>query len=84
MTAANANADQIAVFLAGANPNLPVDTVKALLEAHVAQHQMQIDQLRAKQYTEEAKTWEMMKSHVYMISDALAGALAKQFPAKFV
>ena len=84
MAAGNANADQIATFLAGANPNLPVETLKALLEAHVAQHEMQIDQLRAKQYAQEAKTWEMMKNHVYMISDALAGALAKQFPAKFV
>lgn len=82
--AATKNVDQIAVFLAGANPNLPVETLKALLGAHVAQHEMQIDELRAKQYQQEAETWEMMKGHMYMIADALAGAVAKQFPGKFV
>jgi len=77
------NADQIAVFLAGANPNLPANTLRALLNAHVSQHFEQIDQLRAKQFQAEARTWEMMKGHVYMIADATAAALAKQFPAKF-
>ena len=32
---------------------------------------------------EEGKTWEAMKAHMYVISDAIAGALVKQFPAKF-
>ncbi|HEY6434081.1 MAG TPA: hypothetical protein VIZ17_19065 [Acetobacteraceae bacterium] len=82
--AATKNVDQIAAFLAGANPNLPEETLKALLNAHVAQHEMQIDELRAKQYQKEAETWEMMKGHMYMIADALTGAVAKQFPAKFV
>ena len=77
------NADQIAVFLAGANPNLPVDALRSLLDGHVSQHFEQIDQLRAKQFQAEARTWEMMKGHVYMIADAMAAALAKQFPAKF-
>lgn len=84
MKAGLTNADQIAVFLAGANPNLPVETLKALLDAHISQHAEQIDQLRAKQYSAEAKTWEMMKSHIYIIADALTGALVKQFPHKFV
>ncbi|MCI0452982.1 MAG: hypothetical protein L0Z51_11445 [Candidatus Latescibacteria bacterium] len=43
----------------------------------------QIQQLRAKQYDQEAQTWEAMKGHMYVIADTLAGALAKQFPAKF-
>jgi len=83
IAAAMQNADQIAVFLAGANPNLPVNTLRALLDAHVSQHFEQIDQLRAKEFQAEARTWEMMKGHVYMIADAMAAALAKQFPAKF-
>lgn len=83
MAAATGNAEQIAVFLAGANPNLPVDTLRALLDAHVSQHFEEIDQLRAGQFQAEANTWEMMKGHVYMIADAMTAALAKQFPAKF-
>jgi hypothetical protein len=36
-----------------------------------------------KQYAEEAQTWEAMKGHMYVIADALAGAIAKQFPKQF-
>jgi hypothetical protein len=78
-----ANAEEIAVFLSGANPNLPVDTLRSLLLAHGGHHVQQIKQLRAKDYAGEAQTWEAMKQHMYVIADALTGALAKQFPAKF-
>ena len=77
------NADEIAVFLSGANPNLPRDTVRGLFLAHGGHHVQQIQQLHDRQYQQEAQTWEAMKGHMYVIADALAGALAKQFPAKF-
>lgn len=76
------NAGQIATFLSGANPNLPRDTLLGLLGAHGAHHVQQIQQLQAKQYGAEAKTWAAMKDHMYVIADALAGAIAKQFPEK--
>ncbi len=78
-----ANADEIAVFLSGANPNLPVDTLRGLLLAHGTHHVQQIKQLHDKQYAAEAQTWAAMRRHMYVIADALAGAIAKQFPAKF-
>jgi hypothetical protein len=77
------NAGEIATFLSGANPNLPRDAVLGLLAAHGGHHVTQIQQLRAKQYEQEARTWEAMKDHMYVIADTLAGGLAKQFPAKF-
>ena len=77
------NADEIAVFLSSANPNLPVATLRGMLLAHGGHHVQQIKQLRDKQYAEEAQTWEGMKGHMYGIADALTGAIAKQFPAKF-
>lgn len=77
------NATGIAKFLSGANPNLPFDTLNGLLLAHGGHHLQEIQQLRGKQYGEEAQTWEAMKKHMYVIADALAGAIAKQFPAKF-
>ncbi len=77
------NAGEIATFLSSANPNLPRDAVLGLLAAHGGHHVSQIQQLRAKQYDAEAETWEAMKVHMYVIVDTLAGALAKQFPAKF-
>lgn len=77
------NATEIAKFLSGANPNLPFDTLNGLLLAHGGHHIQEIQQLKSKEYAQEAQTWEAMKKHMYVIADALAGALAKQFPAKF-
>jgi hypothetical protein len=77
------NADEIAVFLSGANPNLPKDTVRGLIAAHGAHHVAQITEFQEKDYAHEAQTWEVMRQHVYVISDALTAALAKQFPGKF-
>jgi hypothetical protein len=78
-----ANADQISVFLSGANPNLPVDALRGLLTAHGSHHVQQIQQFQAGQFDQEAKTWNAMKDHMYVIADALAGGIAKQFPEKF-
>lgn len=78
------NATEIATFLSSANPNLPADAVKSLLMGHGGHHIQQVNQLRNKQYADEAKTWEAMKNHMYVIADAITSALAKQFPAKFV
>lgn len=78
-----ANAGEIAVFLSGANPNLPEATLRGLLTAHGAHHVQQNQQLAAKDFAGEARTWETMKNHMYTISDALGSALAKQFPDKF-
>jgi hypothetical protein len=77
------NAGEIATFLSGANPNWPAETLRGLLTAHGAHHVQQIQQFQAKQYDEEAKTWAAMTAHMYVIADALAGGIAKQFPDKF-
>ena len=77
-----ANADEIAVFLGGANPNLPVDVLKGLLMAHGSHHVQQIGEFKAKQFDAEAKTWPAMTRHMYVIADALAEGIAKQFPDK--
>jgi hypothetical protein len=42
----------------------------------------QIQELQAKQYDQEARTWAAMKDHMYVIADALAGAIAEQCPEK--
>jgi hypothetical protein len=78
-----ANAEQIAVFLSGANPNLPKDTLQELLLAHGGHHLQQIQEVQAGQFEKEVVTWSAMKGHIYVIADALTDALAKQFPEKF-
>jgi hypothetical protein len=77
------NAKAIAAFLAKANPYLPEATLVGLLSAHGAHHIAQIGQLSKGDYAGEAQTWKAMRLHMFTIADALAGALAKQFPAKF-
>jgi hypothetical protein len=77
------NAEDIAVFLSKANPYLPKDALYSVLLAHGGHHIQQIQELKARNYAAEAKTWDDMKSHVYQIADATADALAKQFPKQF-
>lgn len=76
------NASAIAVFLAGANPNLPEDAVRGMLLAHGAHHAQQIRQVMAGDTAGEARTWTAMQSHMDGVADALASAIAKQFPDK--
>jgi hypothetical protein len=76
------NAGEIAKFLAGANPNLPEADVRGLLVAHGAHHLQQVQQIMAGDMHAEAQTWKAMQQHMDTIADALAGAIAKQFPAK--
>lgn len=76
------NAEEIAAFLSGANPYLPKDTVFSLLKVHGSHHLSQIDEVKAKNFAHEAEIWNAMLKHIYVISDAIAEALAKQFPEK--
>ena len=78
------NAEEIAVFLSEANPYLPKDDFHSLLLAHGGHHIQQIQELTARNFVAEAKTWENMKIHVYQIADATADALTKQFPKQFL
>ncbi|HET6913086.1 MAG TPA: hypothetical protein VFH71_07050 [Rhodanobacteraceae bacterium] len=76
------NATAIAKFLSGANPNLPEATVQGLLMMHVADHETHINEVMAGNNAAAAKTLEHMRTHMNTIADALAGAIAKQFPSK--
>ena len=80
MDALVANADEIARFLAGANPHLTADAVNGLLVAHAGHHAEQIRQIMAGDMAGEAETRMAMQAHMDVIADALAGAIARQFP----
>jgi hypothetical protein len=82
MSTLTQNASEIAVFLSGANPYLPQDAVRGLLMAHGAHHATQIGEVMRGDRAGEAKTWAAMQKHMDAIADAMAGALAKQFPNK--
>jgi hypothetical protein len=50
--------------------------------AHMGFHMAQIDEINAKNFSAEAKTWEGMKNQVYQIADVLAQGIANQFGPK--
>ncbi len=77
------NADEIATFLSSANPNWPKDALLSALIAHGGHHMAQIDEINMKDFSGEAKTWDAMKNHIYVIADVLANGIVKQFPKKF-
>jgi hypothetical protein len=77
-----ANADEIAKFLSGANPNLPADAVKGLLMTHAGHHSMLIGEIMKGDKAAAAQTWTTMQAHMNTIADALSDGIAKQFPAK--
>lgn len=77
------NAKDIAVFLSSVNPNWPEQTLLGALGSHGALHMAQIEQINAKNFAAEAKTWEQEKSQVFQIADVLSEGIVKQFPQKF-
>ena len=83
VTDLTSNAKAIAAFLAKANPNLPENTLVAMLSAHGGHHVAQVDELAAHDYAGEARTWQMMRTHIVSLADALTAALVKKFPDKF-
>ena len=66
-----------------ANPNLPEDAVFGLLSSHGGHHISQIDEVGARDFAGEAKTWHAMRHHMLVIADAIADGIAKQFPDRF-
>ena len=76
------NADAIAKFLAGANPNLTEAGVNGLMIMHIGDHEAQITEIMAGDKTAEAATWKHMQAHMNTLADALSDAIAKQFPDK--
>lgn len=77
-----ANADAIAKFLSGANPNLPESAVKGLLMTHAGHHSALIGDIMKGDSADAATTWTAMQAHMDTLADALSGGIAKQFPAK--
>ncbi|MBU8772555.1 glycosyltransferase [Cytobacillus oceanisediminis] len=77
------NADEIAAFLSGANPNLQNEDVKKLLYTHL---ELVTDDLTAslvKDWDARIVSIDDGLSHIIMMADAISDAVVKQFPNKF-
>jgi hypothetical protein len=70
-------------FLSAANPNLPKEVVADLVKHHVLTLKSVIDPQAAGNQAEAYRALRAAAGHMAMIGDPLAGAIAKQFPAKY-
>jgi len=77
------NADDIAAFLASANPNWSRAALASMLQAHLA---ITVDAVVARLGKDAAAAvaaYDRGHAHILALSDALADGLVKQFPERF-
>jgi hypothetical protein len=78
-----ANADEIAAFLASANPHWSRKGLEDALHGHLA---MTTDAVVAKLHKDTAAAiaaYDKGRAHMLMVSDVLADGIVKQFPGRF-
>lgn len=76
-------ARDFAVFLNGANPDLPVETVEELVKSHAVTLKDAVDTFAAGDAAAGFTKLREAEAHMAMIADPLAGAIAAQFPERF-
>lgn len=79
----NANADDIAVFLSGANPNWGKKELTDMLYKHLELTTGEVVSRLEKDWTADIAYYDKGHAHMLMFSDALTGGIVKQFPDKF-
>ena len=70
-------------FLSSVNPNLPKDAVADLVKMHVLTLKEVIDVQASGNSAQAYVALRQAASHMAMIANPLADAIAKQFPAKY-
>jgi len=78
-----ANGDEIAIFLAGANPAWPADTLKTMMRGHLDQTLAEATARLQANWAQDISEYEHIHSHILEMSDAIATGIIAQFPAKF-
>jgi hypothetical protein len=75
--------EDFAAFLSSANPNLPKSAVTELVKGHILTLKEVVDAQAADDWPRAYAGIRSAYGHMQMIGDAMAGAIAKQFPQKF-
>ncbi|MBI5101078.1 MAG: glycosyltransferase [Nitrospirae bacterium] len=79
----NANADDIAAFLSGANPNWPKQDLTNMLYKHLALTTGEVVSRLKKDWAADIDYYDKGHEHMLMFADALTDGIIKQFPDKF-
>ncbi len=77
------NADEIAAFLSGANPNWPKKDVTDLLYLHLKLTKEEATAALTKKWDEAVKKFDEIYTEILVLADALTDGIIKQFPKKF-
>ncbi len=78
-----ANANQIASFLAKANPNWPEKDVTDLLSLHLKVTKEEAVARINKKWEEDIVKFDEIYTEIMVLADALSDGIVKQFPNKF-
>lgn len=77
------NANQIAAFLAGANPNWPKKDVTDLLSLHLKITKEEAVARLTGKWEEDIQKFDEIYTEIMVLADALSDGIVKQFPDKF-
>jgi hypothetical protein len=77
------NAEEIADFLAKANPNWPRATLVDMMNRHLSTTTDEVVARLTKNWDADVKAFDAVYDHILMMSDALSDGIVKQFPEKF-
>jgi hypothetical protein len=77
------NGNDIADFLAAANPNWPQATLRDMMAKHLSLLTSQVTNTLNKKYDASVVDYDAGLDHILMMADALSGGIVKQFPDKF-
>jgi hypothetical protein len=78
-----ANADDIAAFLSGANPNWPKAALTDMLYKHLVFTTTEVVSRLKKDWAADIEAYDKGHEHMLMFADALTRGIVKQFPEKF-
>lgn len=79
----HANADDLATFLSGANPNWPKATVLTMLNQHLALTTQEATARIQSRWADDAAAFDNIFTQILGMADALSDGIVKQFPNRF-
>ena len=78
-----ANAEEIAAFLSGANPNFPGKDVFDLLSLHLNLTKGEVVARLSKKWADDVQAFDDIFTEIMTVSDTLSEGIIKQFPDRF-
>ena len=78
-----ANADEIAAFLAAANPAWPAATLAEMMRAHLDQTLAEATARLNGDWANDVAAYDEIHAHILHMSDVLADGIVEQFPLRF-